>query len=177
MHSTATIADWLRRILGHEGGFTDNRSDPGNWTGGKVGVGDLKGTKWGIAANTYGHLDIRNLTVDDAAGIYIKDYLQPLRADHYGPALAFQMLDTAINSGVKRANQLLQAAVGEAQDGVIGPRTLAAVERMGEAKAVIALNAERLKFMTGLTAWESFGRGWARRIADNLRHAADDLKT
>ena len=28
----------FKLLIGHEGGFTDNRSDPGNWTGGKVGV-------------------------------------------------------------------------------------------------------------------------------------------
>ena len=26
--------------------------------------------------------------------------------------------------------------------------------------------AQRLRFMTNLTAWPSFSRGWARRIAD-----------
>lgn len=32
-------------VLQHEGGFTDDRRDPGNWTGGKVGKGVLLGTK------------------------------------------------------------------------------------------------------------------------------------
>lgn len=28
-------------LLDHEGKFTSNRAAPGNWTGGKVGVGQL----------------------------------------------------------------------------------------------------------------------------------------
>ncbi|WP_236513543.1 glycosyl hydrolase 108 family protein, partial [Escherichia coli] len=50
--------------IGHEGSFTLNKNDAGNWTGGKVGVGQLKGTKYGIAANSYPNLDIKNLTLD-----------------------------------------------------------------------------------------------------------------
>lgn len=43
----------FNRLIGHEAGYSNDRRDPGNWTGGKVGIGTLKGTKFGIAANTY----------------------------------------------------------------------------------------------------------------------------
>ena len=49
-------------LIGHEGGYTTNPKDAGNWTGGKQGVGVNKGTKYGIAANSYPSLDIKNLT-------------------------------------------------------------------------------------------------------------------
>ena len=58
-----TFDEAFRRLIGHEGGYSTDRRDPGNWTGGKVGVGVLKGTKYGIAANTYPNLDIKNLVV------------------------------------------------------------------------------------------------------------------
>jgi lysozyme family protein len=64
--------DSFKELIGQEGGVTKNPKDPGDWTGGKVGVGILKGTKLGIAANTYPHLDIENLTVADAKTIYRK---------------------------------------------------------------------------------------------------------
>lgn len=47
------------RLIGHEAGYSNDRRDPGNWTGGIVGKGQLKGTKFGIAANTYPNLDIK----------------------------------------------------------------------------------------------------------------------
>ena len=40
------------RVIGHEGLFQNDRDDRGNWTSGKIGVGELKGTKFGIAAMT-----------------------------------------------------------------------------------------------------------------------------
>ena len=52
--------------LSQEGGYQDNPADPGNWTGGKVGHGVMKGTKYGISAESYPHLDIKNLTVVEA---------------------------------------------------------------------------------------------------------------
>jgi len=35
------------RVIGHEGGYTDDPRDRGNWTGGATGRGELKGTKYG----------------------------------------------------------------------------------------------------------------------------------
>ena len=48
--------------LGAEGGYSNNPADPGNWTGGAVGNGELRGTNFGISASAYPQLDIANLT-------------------------------------------------------------------------------------------------------------------
>ena len=64
----------LAVVLGHEGGFCAERSDPGNWTGGAVGCGELRGTKFGISAAAYPAEDIANLTPEAAAAIYRRDY-------------------------------------------------------------------------------------------------------
>lgn len=175
MHSNLTIKNWLDRILDHEAGFSDNPDDPGNWTGGEVGVGELKGTKYGIAANTYPNLDIKNLTLDDAVRIFIRDFLEPLKADRYADGVAYQLLDFAVNSGIGRATKELQEAVGAYVDGIIGPKTLAAIEQFSEAQLIMLVLAERLKFMTDLSTWGKFGKGWSRRIAMNLEHGAKDL--
>lgn len=68
----ANFANSLAFTLKYEGGYSSNRKDPGNWTGGKVGAGVLKGTKYGIAAHSYPNLDIKNLTLDDVKPIYEK---------------------------------------------------------------------------------------------------------
>jgi lysozyme family protein len=62
------------RIIGNEGGFTSNQLDPGNWTGGKPGEGECRGTKYGISAHAYPSLDIAGLTLADAYAIYRRDY-------------------------------------------------------------------------------------------------------
>ena len=171
----AVVAGWLERILGHEGGLSMWPDDPGNWTSGKVGEGERKGTKWGIAANTYPHLDIKNLTKEQAADIYIKDYLAKLEPESMQDGVVFQLLDFAINSGVDRAVVCLQRAVGAVEDGRMGPATVAAVKRYTEAEVVMRLLAARLEFMAGLSVWPTFGRGWCRRIAANLRYGGEDL--
>ena len=61
------------RVLGHEGGFQADPRDRGNWTGGEVGKGELKGTKYGVAAMTYPELDIESLTKADAKIIFRRD--------------------------------------------------------------------------------------------------------
>lgn len=168
------VAGWLTRIIGHEGGLSMDTNDPGNWTGGRPGAGVLKGTKWGIAANTYPDLDIKDLTVEQAADIYIRDYLEPLNAERLRDGVVFQLLDFAVNSGIQTAVRKLQQAVGVADDGIIGPVTVSVLEGVTESDLIMRILAERLDYLTRLTGWERYGRGWARRIAKNLRHGADD---
>lgn len=173
-YDSALAAKWLERILGHEGGFQDNAKDPGNWTSGKVGFGRLRGTKWGISAASYPSLDIPNLTIDQAVDIYQGDFLEPLRIGQFADGVGFQVFDAAVNSGHGNAARMVQRAVGVKPDGNIGPATQAAIAAMSESDFIMRFLAERLDFMTSLSGWDEFGRGWARRIAANLRHGADD---
>ena len=157
------VSGWLMRIIGSEGGYVDNPADPGGET------------RWGVSKRSYPDLDIKALTIDEAAAIYVRDYLAPLRAAELPPSVTFQLLDFAINSGVYRAVVCLQRAVGATEDGHMGPATVAAVARHAAADVVMLLLAARLEFMAGLSVWPQFGKGWARRIAQNLRYGAEDL--
>ena len=88
--------------------------------------------------------------------------------------MAFQIFDGVVNSGIGQAVRWLQRAVGVADDGKLGPITLNAVSAAPVGSVVLAFNAERLQFMTNLSTWPSFGKGWARRIAENLKKGASD---
>lgn len=154
-------------LIGHEGGLSTIRSDPGNWTGGKVGVGDLRGTKYGISAASYPGEDVRNLTLDRAKAIYRRDFWNKVRGDDLPYVVAFNLFDGAVNSGPARAIMWMQEAAGVAADGIIGPKSIAAFHVHPEALAA-RYNGIRLRFMAGLSTWSTFGKGWARRIADNL---------
>lgn len=155
-------------VVGHEGGYCCERADPGNWTGGAVGVGDLRGTKFGISAGSYPNLDIANLTVSSAQVTYFRDYWTKVAADQLPPPLALLVFDAAVNNGVGRAARWLQAAVGSVPDGEIGPSTLSAVRAQsaerGGAAVCAEFQAQRLAFMAGLPTWRIFGLGWARRL-------------
>ena len=169
-----TFDEAFKRLIGHEGGYSTDRRDPGNWTGGRVGVGTLKGTKFGLAANTYPNLDIKNLTLAQAKAIYKKDWWDKLGADGMHSAIVFQLWDFAINAGKSRAIKELQQAVGVPADGIIGPQTLAVVNSHDLNDVILSLTAERLKFYTSLSTFKTYGKGWTNRVADNLKYAAQD---
>ena len=169
-----TFDEAFRRLIGHEGGYSNDKRDPGNWTGGVVGKGALNGTKFGIAANTYPNLDIKNLTLAQAKEIYKKDWWDKLGGHGLHSAITFQLWDFSINAGKKRAIIELQQVAGVTADGVIGPKTIEAVNALDLNDVLLSLTAERLKFYTSLKTWPTWGKGWVNRVADNLKYAAQD---
>lgn len=164
----------FERLIGHEGKFTDNRADRGNWTSGRVGAGELKGTKYGISAMSYPDLDIKNLTLDQAKEIYRRDFWLRAGADQYDGAIGYQVFDAAVNHGIENAVRLLQRAVRVADDGDVGPMTLKAVKAMSVTDVLMRFNAQRIMFYTRLSTWPEFGKGWMSRVAGNLDYGADD---
>lgn len=166
MPASALFDACFAAMIGNEGGFSLEESDPGNWTGGRVGAGRLLGTRWGISAAAYPTLDIAALTLDDARAIYLQRYWGA--GDHLPAPLALLWFDAAVNLGVAGAARLLQLAVGAEQDGLLGPATLAAVARQVAAIGPDAMCAEflarRVLLMAALPTWRTFGLGWARRL-------------
>lgn len=154
--------DLVDRVLSHEGGYVNDPNDPGGET------------KWGISKRSYPHLNIKDLTRQDAIAIYQRDFWQRVQGDKLPVPFAFQALDAAVNHGIGNAVRWMQRAAGVADDGVIGPVTLAAVARQEPADLVLNFNAERLEFYAKLQTFDHFGRGWTRRVAQNLRFAAQD---
>lgn len=147
-------------LLGNEGGYVNNPADPGGET------------NWGITATVArenGYVGpIKDMDQSVAKTIYARKYWLP-EFDQLPYPVAFQVFDAAVNSGVGQAVRWLQRSVGVADDGKIGSVTLAAVTKADPLKLVMLFNAERLMFMTNLSTWGSFGKGWARRIAGNLK--------
>lgn len=162
------------RLIGSEGGYSDDKNDPGNWTGGRVGVGELKGTKFGIAANTYPDIDIKNLTLDQAKALYYRDWWLKVGADEIDPAIVFQLWDFAVNAGMSTAKRALQRAANVPDDGQIGPRTLAAIKACSATDLLMRFNAQRLRYYTALSTFPTYGKGWVNRVANNLDYAAQD---
>lgn len=150
--------DAFTKLLGHEGGYVNHPSDPGGET------------NWGITqrvARLNGYTgEMRDLPQDFAKTVYRRDYWQTVRAEELPEVLRYPMFDAAVNSGPKQAIMWLQRAVGAADDGVFGPRTMLAVRQNPAETILRKLLAQRLRFMTDLKVWPSFSRGWARRVAD-----------
>ncbi len=161
----------FERLRGHEGGFTQDSRDSGNWTGGEIGRGVCKGTKYGISAAAYPGEDIEHLTLERAKLLYHRYYWGPAGCDAAPDSMKFDLFDMAVNSGVGAAVKALQKAVGEVEDGRLGPRTLQALQSMPALRLVARFNGARLLYVSDATAWPAYGRGWAKRIGKNLLEA------
>lgn len=165
----ASVDDFQRffdRLIKHEGGYVNHPSDPGGET------------NWGITkrtaqANSYSGA-MRDMTRLKAREIYHKAFWQRYHCDQYPPALAFQLFDAAVNHGFGNAARMLQRAVGVADDGIIGAITLQQINDLPVSDMLLRFNAERIRFYTRLSTFNTFGRGWVNRVADNLNYAADD---
>jgi hypothetical protein len=143
----------FRTIINVEGAFTNNPRDRGNWTSGIIGRGELKGTKYGISAMSYPHLDIKNLTLQQAKDIYYKDYWLKAGCHQLPPDAALFVFDMAVNSGVGAALATYAKAGGDP----------------------LLFVAERLDFYAAIEP-DDFNDGWMRRLAHVIR-AAVALRT
>ena len=147
----------LSRLLAHEGGYVSHTADPGGET------------NMGISKRSYPLEDIRNMTRARAAEIYRRDFWGPAGCDCVPDSLKSLLFDAAVHHGVRTAVRMLQAIVGETQDGIIGPRTLQAVQSVPASRLASRFIGARLSLMADLPSWPAFGRGWARRMAANLK--------
>lgn len=164
----------FERVIGHEGGFQNDPKDRGNWTTGVVGQGVNKGTKFGISAMSYPNEDIKNLTLQRAKELYKRDFWDKNSLESLHASVQYQMFDAAVNHGRGNAARMLQRALKVADDGIIGNLTLQAYKKMTENDILLRFLAERLEFMTKISTFSTYGRGWSVRIAGNLRLAAED---
>lgn len=170
-YSTAFVKA-VALILRHEGGFTLNPDDDGNWTGGREGVGELKGTNLGISAASYPSVDIKGLTRDQAIAIYHRDYWQAIRGDELPPALGILTFDMAVNGGPGAAIRLLQRALRVEDDGKLGPVTLAKAQAVTDARdAATRYTRERILHYVTMRRWLEFGRTWTQRSLETLVEA------
>ncbi len=148
-------------VVGHEGRFSADRQDPGNWTG----DGEFKGTKFGISAKQYPDLDIKNISLDEAKEIYRTDYWNVVHGDELPPGLAYVVFDAQINTG--RGVRWLQEAAGTAADGKYGPNTRKTVASGNPERLMRDVNALRLDHYMQLDRLNDInGLGWARRVLD-----------
>jgi lysozyme family protein len=153
----------FEELIKNEGGYSNDPNDPGGETNYGITI---------ATARKYGYMgEMKDLSLPMAEQIYKGEYW--LSAfDQLDPKIAFEIFDAAVNSGVRQAVKWLQRAVGVIDDGYMGTVTIEAAKTFEPRQLCLLFLASRLEFMTGLSIWENFGKGWARRIANNMRRAA-----
>lgn len=171
--SDECFAAALAIVLAHEGGYQAMPDDPGNWTGGQMGAGELKGTKFGLSAAAYPSLDIAALTEADAAAIYRRDWWDRLGLGRLPAPLAAKIFDAAVNIGIESAVRALQRALragGAArieEDGKLGAETIAAAHALPSDTVLPALRealAGHYRLIAAKNPVEArFLKGWLAR--------------
>ena len=154
----------LKAVLHHEGGYVNHPSDPGGMT--NLGVTKRVWEEW--VGHEVDEKQMRALTPETVAPLYKRKYWDACRADDLVSGLDYCVFDVAVNSGPGRAIKFLQSCVGVNADGGFGSATFAAVEKAQEDpnKLVELYSAKRLEFLQSLKTFETFGKGWSRRVAE-----------
>jgi lysozyme family protein len=159
----------LETILHHEGGYVNHPKDPGGET--NLGVTKRVYEEWG------GEKNMKDLTVEDVAPIYKKNYWDRVKGDDLPSGLDLCVFDFGVNAGTGRAAKYLQRMIGTVADGGIGPNTLKAVanyvDENGIEGAIRDYQSKRQSYYESLSTFDTFGKGWTRRVNETTELAIE----
>lgn len=162
------IDRFIDRLLVREGGYVNHPNDRGGPTN--------YGVTQAVLAEHRGEpvtvSDVQDLSPSEARAIYRQRYWEGPGLDTL-PVHAFMrelLFDTAVNSGPRTAVRLLQRAAGVKDDGVVGPKTRAAVHRFRSRDLAAKFLAQRGLFYGEIIGGDNgqavFRDGWANRLAE-----------
>jgi len=169
--ATNNFDECIKIILQHEGGFVNHPKDPGGAT--NLGVTKHVFESW--VGKKVSVDEMRALTVADVSPIYKKNYWDKVHGDDLPKGLDLCVFDFGVNAGPGRAARYLQNLVGAADDGQIGPNTLAKVnEYVTEHSVEVSVHKyqqSRQEYYESLHHFDTFGRGWTRRVNETTEKA------
>jgi lysozyme family protein len=148
-------------VIADEGGFVDHPRDPGGMT--NLGV---TRRNWEVYLNRdVTEIEMRGLTPEIVKPFYKALYWDKIKGDQLPAGVDYAAYDLAVNSGTGRAARYLQEIAGVFADGVIGPKSIEAIKACDPDQMIDALCDMRLAFLKRLTTFDTFGKGWTRRVA------------
>jgi len=154
--------NWIIKfVLKAEGGYTNDPDDPGGET------------NYGIDKRSHPDVNIKDLTEEEAKDIYFNEYWKRFNCEQFAKPVGEVYFDCCVNTGAKQSNKFLQRAAGTEPDGIIGPKTLAAIHKADAYKLAFKVIDQRQTFYENLaynkTPLKKFLKGWTNRNT-NLRN-------
>jgi lysozyme family protein len=155
---TKEFEEIFKKVIGHEGGYVDDKDDRGGET------------KYGVSKKAYPNVDIKNLTLENAQEIYYTDYWLKSRTDVLAKDIRYIHFDSCINHGVHGALKIMQQSAGcKYIDGIVGNETLSkaksisihsyAYYRLLKFVRIVIANPSQIRFL----------RGWSARIENIVK--------
>ena len=158
----------FERLMIHEGGYVNDPVDRGGET------------NFGITKRRYPHLDIKNLTREDARQIYFDDFWMKYGVPKFPVSMQYIVFDMIVNHGSRNAFKIIQKAINHKAgnpdllkvDGKFGPQSKLQFSRYTpENDRVLAFRA---KFYCDICranpSQYRFFKGWMTRCFDLARN-------
>lgn len=155
--------------LAEEGGFTLDPRDSGGATNMGITLATL--SHWRGTACT--PADVRELGAAEATTIYRALYWQAMNCAALPPGADLLVFDFGVNAGPARAAKMLQAELGVAADGVVGPMTALAAKGADLPGLIGDLCGRQEIYYRALAAFPTFGAGWIARLDRRQATAVD----
>jgi len=157
----------LPLILQHEGGDVDDSRDPGGATNLGVTLATARAYKLDLDHDgDVDKADVKALKPADVAPVYYRGYWLASSADLCPRGLDYMVFDCAVNQGVGRATRWLQTVLAVKTDGLIGPKTIAALGIVNRSMAIALYADLREDHYRSLPTFDRFGKGWLRRLEE-----------
>lgn len=155
MHANFDAA--LALTLHWEGGYSDNRADPG----GATNFGVTRATLARVRGRAVSKVEVKALTKAEAATIYRHLYWDKIGGDNLPAGLDCAVFDCAVNSGPARALAYVRQVARSAK---LRDESGAALGELSSAEAIRNYTQARLAFLERLKTFRIFGRGWRTRV-------------
>src|SRR3990172_12124180 len=141
--ATWTYDDSLRRLLVHEGGYTNHPADPGGPTNFGITIYDYRK----YVKPTATAADVRAMKLADAKSIYRAKYWDAQRCNELPAGVDYAVFDYGVNSGIGRSGKVLRRVLKLPDNSSVVNDAVIAAARAADAKTLVAaICAERLRF-------------------------------
>jgi len=155
----------LRCVLKSEGLWSDNPKDLGG------------ATMKGITLDTYRRWkrnpyitkeQLKAISDSEVYDLYKQLYWNKVLGDDLPLGIDYAVFDASVNLGVGRASKLIQEAVGVVADGVLGQKSLYAIQTANPKELIEKFsNAKKVYYESRpKEQFEEFGKGWLNRVAE-----------
>lgn len=166
--------DCLARILKHEGGYVNDPLD----SGGRTNLGVTQRVWEEFVGHPVTEADMKALTPEKIAPMYKLKYWNPSYCEVLPKGLDYVVFDFAVNAGTGRSVKTLQQAIGCVADGVIGPKTMAAINDANPKDLITKFSDARADFYQGIVARKPdqarFIKGWLNRVEESRKLALEE---